>query len=301
MESYGGPSRPELSGGISLEPMQFAHGVIASTMALGGVFLAFVLIRGRLGAMRRRALFSGSPRALTDAERQHLQRWQARTLTWFSLTMAALALYTLSFAGAPWLPSLTYVLGSVLVVALGASGLAIHLAARCPVCGWRIGYQSTLLLPSACEVCGAVFRPGAIWALASGTGARGPVRVVSKTRVLGVPLFNVAFGVDPATGQTRGVARGLVAVGDVAIGVVAVGGVAVGVLPVGGVSIGLLAVGGLSLGVAAVGGAAMGGVAVGGIALGVYAAGGLVAGPHVLGGLALPMAGMARTGTPLSP
>jgi hypothetical protein len=267
-----------------LEPTQFIRLVSAFATALGGLFLAFALVRGRLGAMRRRALRIEPPRALTDPEREYLQRWQWRTLSWFVVTMAVLGAYALSFAAAPWLPSSGYVVGSILVIALGAAGLVVHFAARCPVCGWRIGYRSTLWLPVACEACGALFRPESIWAAAQATGA-GPVRVVSNKRILGVPLFAVAYGREPAGGQRRGVAKGLVAVGNVALGIVAVGDVAVGVVPVGAVAVGVLPVGGLSLGVFAVGGLAFGLAALGGVAVGGVAIGGLALGFRALGGV----------------
>jgi hypothetical protein len=269
-----------------MEPTQFVRVVSAFATALGGLFVAFALVRGRLGAMRRQALRTGSPRALTDSEREYLQQWQRRTLSWFVVTMAALAAYALSFAASPWLPASSYVVGSILVIALGAAGLAVHFAGRCPVCGWRIGYRSTLLLPGACEACGALFRPGSVWAAAQAAGG-GAVRVVSKTRILGVPLFAVAYGVDPASGQKRGVAKGLVAVGNVAVGIVAVGDMAVGVVPVGAVAVGVLPVGAVSVGMFAVGGLAFGLAALGGVAVGGVAIGGLAFGIRVLGGLTL--------------
>ena len=90
---------------------------------------------------------------------------------------------------------------------------------------------------------------------------------MSPARLFGLPLLHIAMG--PQENQGKGVAKGIIAVGDVAFGVVfAMGGIAVGGISAGGVSVGLLAVGG----------AAFGGVTVGGLAVGLLAFGGLAIG-----------------------
>ncbi len=86
----------------------------------------------------------------------------------------------------------------------------------------------------------------------------------------GLPLVHVVYA---ANGL--GVARGILAIGDVAIGVVALGGMAFGGIALGGLSIGFIGLGGLALGLlVALGGLAAGGVAAGGGALGLAAVGG---------------------------
>lgn len=105
--------------------------------------------------------------------------------------------------------------------------------------------------------------------------ARSGIRKRSKTRLFGLPLYDIALGPDFAKGESRGVAKGIIAVGDIAAGVVAIGGVAVGAVAAGGLAIGLLgAAGGAAVGAFAAGGAAAGVVAVGGAAVGVVALGG---------------------------
>jgi len=112
----------------------------------------------------------------------------------------------------------------------------------------------------------------------------------SKTKLFGLPLVNVAHGVDPATGKIR-VARGFVAIGGRARGVFALGGEAIGVFAVGGAAIGVFAIGGFGIGLCALsgvavglilasGGLAVGGIAVGGMAVGYYALGGMGFGVH---------------------
>jgi len=119
------------------------------------------------------------------------------------------------------------------------------------------------------------------------------VRYRSAAQFGGLPLIAVATGPDPAKGETRGHARGIVAIGDIATGIVAVGGlarglaafggVALGVVAFGGASIGALAaVGGLAIGSIAFGGGAIGWTAVGGGAVGIYACGGSAFGEHVI-------------------
>jgi hypothetical protein len=50
------------------------------------------------------------------------------------------------------------------------------------------------------------------------------VRMQSSHRLFGIPLYDIAIGPDPARGEAKGRAKGIIAVGDVASGLVAVGG-----------------------------------------------------------------------------
>jgi ribosomal protein L37E len=107
----------------------------------------------------------------------------------------------------------------------------------------------------------------------------------TQAELFGLPLVHVAIGGDLERGQLRGVAKGIVAIGDIAFGVIALGGVAFGGLALGGVSLGLVSLGGAAIGVLlGLGGLATGYVALGGLAIGYYAMGGLAIGAHALGG-----------------
>ena len=109
------------------------------------------------------------------------------------------------------------------------------------------------------------------------------VRYQSALRLGGLPLWSIAIGPDPAKGEVRGHAKGILAFGDMATGVFAAGGLARGVVAVGGLAIGLASFGGLGLGlIVALGGGAAGAVAIGGGAAGHYAMGGGAVGTHVL-------------------
>lgn len=115
---------------------------------------------------------------------------------------------------------------------------------------------------------------------------QGPYEYVSKTRVWGLPLVHVKFS---RFSRTPGVAKGIIAIGDVALGLISAGGLALGLISLGGISLGLLlALGGLALGGFALGGAAVGLVAFGGAAIGVYAFGGAaIASELAVGGAAV--------------
>jgi hypothetical protein len=113
------------------------------------------------------------------------------------------------------------------------------------------------------------------------------VRKQSSTTLFGLPLYDIAFGPDPETGQLRGHAKGILAIGDFAIGIVALGGIARGVLAAGGIALGLLSIGGLAVGLlVALGGLAIGAIAIGGAAIGLIAAGGFALGSYACGGAA---------------
>jgi hypothetical protein len=122
------------------------------------------------------------------------------------------------------------------------------------------------------------------------------VRYRSAAGLGDVPFLAIAVGPDPEKGETRGHAKGIIAMGDIATGVVALGGLARGLLAFGGLAVGGLTLGGLSIGAlvaiggfaiggfaigsVAIGGAAVGGVALGGGAAGYYACGGAAVGKH---------------------
>jgi hypothetical protein len=114
------------------------------------------------------------------------------------------------------------------------------------------------------------------------------VRYRSAAQFGGLPLIAIATGPDPAKGEARGHARGILAIGDMATGVVAVGGLARGLAAFGGLALGLVTFGGASFGaLAAVGGLAVGSIAFGGGALGWTAVGGGAVGTYACGGGAL--------------
>jgi len=119
-------------------------------------------------------------------------------------------------------------------------------------------------------------------------GRRRSVRRRSELTILGLPLYDIATGPDFASGELRGRACGVIAVGDIATGVLAFGGVARGLIAFGGVAIGGIALGGLAVGLGlAIGGAAIGTIALGGGAVGFIAVGGGAAGYYAVGGGAI--------------
>lgn len=102
-------------------------------------------------------------------------------------------------------------------------------------------------------------------------GRRRPWEYRSRPAPGGLPWIHVSLGGWTEGGYRPGVARGVLALGDVAIGLLAFGGVAVGLLGVGGVALGLVALGGVAAGLAALGAVAIGVTALGAVAVGVTA------------------------------
>jgi hypothetical protein len=129
------------------------------------------------------------------------------------------------------------------------------------------------------------------------------VRVRSAGGIGRIPWVDIAIGPDIETGETRGVARGVIAIGDTAWGVfahgesargfvafgdtawggLAIGTRAIGLVSIGALGLGIISISGVSLGLIAIGGLAAGWVAVGGIVIGQYAFGALALGEHVTG------------------
>lgn len=100
-----------------------------------------------------------------------------------------------------------------------------------------------------------------------------------------LPLIHICIGGSRDTGY-RGVAKGIIAIGDIAQGGLALGGLAMGVVALGGVSFGLFSLGGLAIGGITLGGGAIGIIALGGGAIGYAAVGGATFGHYALGGAA---------------
>ena len=138
-----------------------------------------------------------------------------------------------------------------------------------PYCG-NCGYILTGAVESSkCPECG---KPIVDVLRRKGMIAAHGKRYRSKATLFGLPVVSIATG--PAEGEIRGVAKGIIAIGDVAIGFLAVGGVACGIVAVGGGTLGLFAIGGLAIGLlTALGGTAIGGATMGGAAIGVLAIG----------------------------
>jgi hypothetical protein len=98
----------------------------------------------------------------------------------------------------------------------------------------------------------------------TGRGRSDGFEYKSSVHLFGLPLVHIAM-----SQQSRGVAKGIIAVGDVAFGVLfAMGGFAVGGISVGGGAFGVIAVGGGAFGAVSVGGLAVGLLAFGGLAIG---------------------------------
>ena len=69
------------------------------------------------------------------------------------------------------------------------------------------------------------------------------VRYESEGRIFNLPLVSIAFGPNPEKNENRGLARGLIAIGDISVGVISFGGLAFGVLSFGGDSLHLACIG----------------------------------------------------------
>lgn len=268
-----------------MNPVSLIH---ISLSVAGAIFTAAVIVYGRVSYLRLAGQYAARPpRRLTAEELGRLAAWGRRDVIGFVVTMVYLTLFSLAIA---WLPPDLQLGGEILLVILVAALLGYHFSMRCPVCGRSLGLQSGLGLPHFCEICRVAFRPDSVMAELAGhlTGGGTPTtRYRSRQTLWGLPLVAVAMGPDLAAGQPRGIAKGIIAVGDIAIGGLAVGGIACGVIPVGGLCFGAFAIGGLAFGLAAVGGLAIGGVVMGGAAAGIVAVGGVALGVWSHGGVAI--------------
>jgi hypothetical protein len=150
---------------------------------------------------------------------------------------------------------------------------------RPPYCS-NCGYSLIGLTESSrCPECG---RPLVAVLTRDPIAFRAGKRYKSQATLFGRPLVHVAIG--PYEDEPRGIARGIIAIGDVANGWLAIGGMAFGIVAIGGLAVGVAAIGGGAIGLLALGGAAFGGFANGGAAIGLVATGGGAVGIVAQGG-----------------
>lgn len=105
----------------------------------------------------------------------------------------------------------------------------------------------------------------------------------SKTKIGGIPLVSIRFSRNLGK---DGVAKGIIAIGNVAFGVLAFGAVSVGVVSLGALAAGLFAIGALAAGVFAWGALSFGIIAFGSCAVGMYSIGAAAYGTEIAVGVA---------------
>lgn len=105
----------------------------------------------------------------------------------------------------------------------------------------------------------------------------------SKTKIGGIPLVSIRFSRNLGK---DGVAKGIIAMGNVAVGVLSFGALSVGVVSFGALTAGLIAIGALAAGGFAWGALAVGIVAFGSCAIGIYSIGAAAYGTEIAVGAA---------------
>lgn len=114
----------------------------------------------------------------------------------------------------------------------------------------------------------------------------------SRTRLFGMPLWEVAFNLANKSGRQmyasrNAKARGIIAIGDSATGIIAIGNIAKGLITFGHLSFGLISFGGLSIGVLSCGLQSIGGLALGFLSGGLISIGAISGGYFSIGMLTI--------------
>ncbi len=95
---------------------------------------------------------------LDERDRLGLLRWQRWMVSTFvgmwAYVLVVIAAYVL-LEPPSWILQLALLPALVLVVAGGV----LQFSVRCPSCGYRLGRQSSLLVPERCRSCGVPLRP----------------------------------------------------------------------------------------------------------------------------------------------
>ena len=90
---------------------------------------------------------------LNANELEELPLWQKRMITVFATTMAALIFVVV----ADLIIGISRMVASfafLVLIALVGLGIFIQFSQKCPRCGYRLGFQSRLLVPHNCKKCG---------------------------------------------------------------------------------------------------------------------------------------------------
>ncbi len=115
--------------------------------------LFFIPVSKQLDALRK------GMKKLEAGELEELQLWQKRVITIFLVTSVGL----LVVVGADLIIGLSRTVAWLAFLALlGLVGIRsfIQFHQRCPRCGYRLGFQSRLLVPENCKQCGVGLKRG---------------------------------------------------------------------------------------------------------------------------------------------
>jgi hypothetical protein len=142
---------------MDLRALAFVALILAVVVATG--LPALFVIRRR--ALRTRSIAGGPP--LSDAESATLRAWARRMLLSFVggmvfIGLACVGLVVMALGAAKTAPVWVYWIGLLLAMVIVAVGIRVQFSAHCPRCGYNIGLQSRLPLPSGCERCQTQFR-----------------------------------------------------------------------------------------------------------------------------------------------
>lgn len=127
--------------------------LLATLAAICGASTPFVILWFRHRALRERVT---PHRLLTDDERKSLRRrGRSSVISFIGFWVIALSLI---FA-VSWLTVSPVIEAAALtfILAMVVGTVWRHLSTRCPVCGYRLGYQRALGVPPQCERCGVAF------------------------------------------------------------------------------------------------------------------------------------------------
>lgn len=94
---------------------------------------------------------------LSTRELEQLRAWQKRLVVVFLATMAGLFVAAaIDFAFGLSANDAVYVFSALLLLVL--LSLYVQFSQKCPGCGYRLGFQTRLLLPEHCRKCGVALK-----------------------------------------------------------------------------------------------------------------------------------------------
>jgi len=130
-----------------------AFAFLGTLIAIGGASTPFLILWFRHRALRDRV---AAHRTITQDERELLRRHgRTSVVNFVGFWVISLGLiFALSTITVSALAEIV-VLGVILAMVVGL--VWQHLSTRCPVCGYRLGFQRALGVPARCERCGVSF------------------------------------------------------------------------------------------------------------------------------------------------
>jgi hypothetical protein len=130
-----------------------------AALGVAGIIVIWFFRRRMLGPEAMAPWKNARPVPLTPIEIRVLEQWQRR-MRWVALgTLFYLGVMVGFASSVPPEARVARWVALLILPAMVVGGIVLQFSARCPRCGIRLGLQSSLAVPAACERCNVNLHP----------------------------------------------------------------------------------------------------------------------------------------------